>query len=255
MKRLGITMLAIWFAGRFGEPASADPGAQEPAPQTRPHANKPIYEIRKIEGWTVHVNTALLDDRVLTERALDLLRRQLAEIVRVVPPTALAELRKVQLWFSPAYLGVPPKAEFHPGADWLREHGRDPAMAKGVEFTNVRDFEREMNRMPNFALHELAHAYHDLVLPGGFENAEIKAAYQRARASKKYDKVERWFGNGRPNTFERAYAMTSPQEYFAESTEAFFSRNDFFPFTRAELQKHDPEMSELLRRLWSVPAN
>ena len=28
-----------------------------------------------------------------------------------------------------------------------------------VEFSGVSDFEAEMKRMPNFALHELAHAY------------------------------------------------------------------------------------------------
>ena len=39
-------------------------------------------------------------------------------------------------------------------------------------------------------------------------------------------------------------------EYFAESTEAYFSRNDFFPFTREELKKHDPAMFELLAKLW-----
>ncbi|MFM7555866.1 MAG: hypothetical protein ACKPAH_11315 [Verrucomicrobiota bacterium] len=39
-------------------------------------------------------------------------------------------------------------------------------------------------------------------------------------------------------------------EYFAESTEAFFSRNDFFPFNRSELQQHDPAMDALLVRLW-----
>jgi hypothetical protein len=121
-----------------------------------------------------------------------------------------------------------------------------------VEFTDVREFEKEMNRMPNFALHELAHAYHDRVLPDGFENGEIKAAFERAKTSRKYDRVERWFGNGKANTFESAYALTSPQEYFAECTEAFFSRNDFFPFTRVELKKHDPEMYELLERLWNL---
>ena len=97
----------------------------------------------------------------------------------------------------------------------------------------------------NVAVHDFALLDHQ----AGFENAEIKAAHNRAKASQSYDKVERWFGNGRPNTFEKAYAMTSPQEYFAESTEAFFSRNDFFPFTRAELEKHDLEMFELLKKL------
>ena len=35
---------------------------------------------------------------------------------------------------------------------WLRDDGRDPAMARGVEFSGVADFEAEMNRMPKFTL-------------------------------------------------------------------------------------------------------
>ena len=105
--------------------------------------------------------------------------------------------------------------------------------------------------MPSFALHALAHSYHDRVLPEGFGNLEIKAAYERAKASGKYDRVERWHGNGKPNTFERAYVMTNPQEFFAENTEAFFSRNDYFPFTRDELKQHDPETFALLEELWA----
>lgn len=46
--------------------------------------------------------------------------------------------------------------------------------------------------------------------------------------------------------------MTDPMEYFAETTEAFFSRNDFFPFTRDELHSHDPKMFALLKKLWGV---
>src|SRR6185295_11791647 len=102
-------------------------------------------------------------------------------------------------------------------------------VAKGIKKKNFRILERDVKRMPVVVLHELAHAYHDQVF--GFGNAEIKAAYKPAKESKGYDKVERWHGNGRPNRFERAYAMTDPQEYFAETTEAFFGRNDFFPFT------------------------
>jgi hypothetical protein len=212
------------------------------------------HKTNQIEGWTVLVDPRLIDSELpATDKALGLLRVQLQEIVRKVPAEAVAELRKVTLWFSPEYSGVQPRAEYHPGAGWLRDNGRNPAMAKGVEFTDVRNFESESKRMPNFTLHELAHAYHDRVLPGGFDNAEITAAYEAAKAGKSYDRVERWFGNGRPNTFERAYAMTNPQEYFAESTEAFFSRNDFFPFTRAELKRHDPEMFALLAKLWKAP--
>jgi hypothetical protein len=209
------------------------------------------HQTNSIEGWTVLVDARLLE-QAATTKALELLRAQLQEIVRVMPDSTVAKLREVRLWFSPEYPGVKPKAEYHPGAGWLRENGRNPAMVKGIEFTDVGNFEAEMRRMPNFTLHELAHAYHDRVLKGGFGNAEIKSAYERAKTSKSYDKVERWFGNGRSNTFERAYAMTNPMEYFAEATEAFFSRNDFFPFNRAELKQHDPEMEQLLARLWGV---
>ena len=213
------------------------------------------HQTNAIEGWTVLVNERLLkEEKAATEKALDLLRVQLLEIIRVVPAPAVAKLREVPLWFSPAYPGVKPSAEYHPGAGWLRDNGRDPAMAKAVEITDVRDFEAEMKRMPNFILHELAHGYHDRFLPRGFDNPEIKAAYQRAKSNKSYDKVERSFGNGRPNRKEKAYAMTDPMEYFAETTEAFFSRNDFFPFTHDELKQHDPEMEKLLERLWGSSA-
>jgi len=47
--------------------------------------------------------------------------------------------------------------------------------------------------------------------------------------------------------------MTAVEEYFAESTEAYFARNDFFPFTREELRQHDLVMHDLLERLWNLP--
>jgi len=211
-----------------------------------------LREIRDIEGWSVHISRRLLaDDAKATARALELLQKQLAEITRVVPVPALAELRKVPLWISPEYPNIPPRAEYHSEAKWLSDNGRDPVMAQGVEFTNVRIFEAESRRMPNFALHELAHAYHDRVLKGQPAIAEINTAYQHAKASGMYDHVERQDSEGRKR-MDRAYAMTSPFEYFAESTEAYFSRNDFFPYNRAELQQTDPAMCALLAKVWSL---
>lgn len=216
------------------------------------HSSHGEGETRSIAGWTVHVSNALLATNTPeTKRALALLTAQLEGIVRNVPPPAVAELQKVPLWISPEYPGVRPRAEYHPSDDWLRKHGRNPAMAKGVEFTNVRIFEKETQRMPVFALHELAHAYHDRALPGGNGNPEIKAAYEKAKASGKYEHVEQRFGDGRTAN-GRAYAMNNPQEYFAEATEAFFGTNDFLPFTRSELKQHDPEMFALLEKVWNL---
>jgi hypothetical protein len=216
------------------------PGLSQPEPRSI---------TRSVAGWTVMVNERLLaEQKAATDIALALLETQLKEIARVVPGPAVERLRMVRLWFSPEYADTPPRAEFHPDASWLTEHGRDPAMAKSVEFTNIRIFPAETRRMPNFALHELAHAYHHLIL--GDDNPEILSAYADAKAGGKYDRVERRDSEGRKR-MDRAYALASPQEYFAESTEAYFSRNDFFPYNRSELEHHDPSMARLLAKLWN----
>ena len=44
--------------------------------------------------------------------------------------------------------------------------------------------------------------------------------------------------------------MSNISEYFAESTEAYFGVNDFYPFVRAELKEHDPAMFSLLEMVW-----
>lgn len=208
---------------------------------------------RTIEGWTLHVHRDLLEnDATLTNKAIELLTAQLQEIVRVVPRTAVVELQKVPLYFSPEYPGKRPGAEFHGNVQWLKSNRRDPAMAQAVEFTNIRIFEAETQRMPNFALHELAHAYHNRVLEGGFEEPKIKACFEAAKQSGTYERVERWHGNNHANSFERAYAMNNAMEYFAETSEAYFSRNDFFPFVREELKRHDPQMHQLLEELWKA---
>lgn len=210
----------------------------------------PPRRVVECQGWRLHISTALLENEPeRLEEALKLLEEQLQEIVRVVPEAAVTELRKVPFWISPEYPGTPPGAEYHPDALWLKNHSRDPAMEKGIELTNVRIFAEETRRMPNFALHELAHAYHDRVMPEGFANRSVRNAYERAKASGKYDSVEQRFGDGR-SANAKAYAMTTPQEYFAECSEAFFSTNDFFPFTLEQLRKHDPEVTELLAEWW-----
>ena len=204
----------------------------------------------QVEGWTLHQDNRL--PSVEVRAAVKLLRNQLQEIERVVPEKAVAELKKVPLWFSPVYEGGRPGAAYHPSEKWLRDNKRNPAMAKSIEFTNVRIFEEETRRMPNFALHELAHAYHDRVLKDGFGNAEIKAAYEKAKSAGLYDNVERRDAEGK-TAIGRAYGMNNPMEFFAESSEAYFSVNDFFPYNRIELGIHDQATAKLLTKAWGMP--
>ena len=124
-------------------------------------------------------------------------------------------------------------------------------MGKAVEITNVANFDFENIRMPYLMLHELAHAYHDQVL--GFGNSKLRTRYEAARDSGSYEMVKRF--TGRKIINDKAYGMNNAKEYFAESTEAFFGKNDFFPFDKEELRAHDPKMHDLLIELWGVRAN
>lgn len=210
---------------------------------------------QSIQGWSLKISPKLLADHSKeVAAALPLLENQLKEIVQKLPAPAVQKLQQIPLYFSTPYGGKQARAEYHPSAEWLAKNGRDPGMAKGVEFTNLAIFSQEVQRMPNFALHELAHGYHDRELQDGFKNREIITAYQTAVASKSYEQVQRWNGKEFAKSPQRAYAMTNPMEYFAESTEAFFSKNDFYPFNREELLRHDPAMCSLLIRLWGVQA-
>ncbi len=212
------------------------------------------YEARTIEGWPVLISRELLEKQPddMAKAAL-LLQRQLAELHRLLPREVVAKLQQVRLYFTSEYHNIAPSAEYHPGADWLRANRRDPDMVKNVEFTNARLFEEEIRRMPLLVLHELSHAYHDRFLPDGHNNAEIKEAFGKAKASGLYERVER--RDARGNTrMDRAYAMTNPAEYFAESTEAYFGTNDFFPYNQDDLKKHDPFMHQLLAKLWALPS-
>jgi hypothetical protein len=94
-------------------------------------------------------------------------------------------------------------------------------------------------------LHELAHGYHHRFLDGGFGNAEVRSVFEQAKATGLYEAVLRIDGRE-----ARAYAVTNPMEYFAEASEAFFGTNDFYPYVRSELRRHDPGMYELLGKLW-----
>ncbi|MHC4675930.1 MAG: anthrax toxin lethal factor-related metalloendopeptidase [Planctomycetota bacterium] len=203
------------------------------------------YTVQKIESWKVLVNNQLLSDHArLAEDVLKLLKHQLYQITRVVPDEALKELRRVPIWVeykAPRH----PCMCYHPSRQWLSEHDFNPEKERSVEIANAENFLKWTIAQPWMVLHELAHSYHHCVL--GYDNTEIRGTYQKAVERKQYESVLHINGRSR-----RSYALNNDQEYFAESTEAFFGTNDFYPFVRSELQHHDPQMYQLLKKLWRV---
>ena len=171
---------------------------------------------------------------------------------RLIPAKAVERLRSVPLNFSLPYPDRRPTAEYHGGLAWVKQVGREIALAKAIEFTNIDRFEPEIRRMPVLVLHELAHAYHDQVIPGGYQNKDILGAFQQAKAAGTYDAVKRWTGEKYAEKPSKAYAMTNQMEYFAEVTEAYFDRNDMEPFDLAELKAKDSGVVPVLEKVWGL---
>ena len=202
------------------------------------------YRLRHIEGWKVLVNKTLLDDHPrLADETLKLLASHLYRITRVVPEHALNKLRDIPVWVEYKYKRHPCMC-YHPSREWLTQNGFNPEKAGSIEVANAENFLTWTINQPWMVLHELAHGYHHLVL--GYDNTQIKQAYDKAVKKGGYESVLHIDGKKR-----RAYALNNDQEYFAETAEAYFGTNDFYPFVRSELKEHDPRMFELHEQLWS----
>lgn len=202
--------------------------------------------VRDIEGWTVHIDPAMLDGEHQEEgaRALVMLANHLQRIKILVPTDQLEKMQTIEFWIEHAHprLGA---MQYHPSKGWLVSHGHDPRLAKKVHITHAASLlsRSQMLKHPAVILHELAHGYHDQVLD--FDNPEIIAVYEQAKEAGSYENVLLYTGEK-----VRHYGLTDHKEYFAEGTEAYFYRNDFYPFVRAELKEHDPALYELLAKIW-----
>ncbi len=201
------------------------------------------YTTMPLRGWTIMVEPAALA-RPEWSDVKDELDAQLHQITRVVPAIPLEKLRKVRIWVHVTSPGTTCMA-YHPGRQWLIEHKMNGDMVKGVEIGDTKNFISWTKQQPWMVLHELAHSYHDQFLNGGFENADVLGEYRRAMSEKLYDSVLHWDGKK-----TKHYSTTNQMEYFAESSEAFFGTNDFFPFVNSELKTYDPKTFELMKRVW-----
>ncbi len=95
-------------------------------------------------------------------------------------------------------------------------------------------------------MHEMAHAYQLCIF--GEDHPAVHRAYRKAMDGGPYESVAHVHGGTR-----KAYAATNDKEYFADRTEAYFGKNDFFPFTRADLKQYDPTGYQLMHEVWGQP--
>lgn len=200
---------------------------------------------KELEGWTVWVDPMLLegDYKELGSKSLEMLSNHLQRIEILLPELQLGKMRKLEIWLERHHELA--SMQYHPDVDWLNENGYDPRLVKKVHIPRAEELlsRQQILKHPAVILHELAHAYHDQVL--SFDHPAIKGAYDQAMKEKLYDKSLLFTGD-----YVKHYGATNHKEYFAESTEAYFYHNDFYPFVRAELKQHDPRAHAVMEQVW-----
>jgi hypothetical protein len=251
LKRLWLATLLFHFLadvpGLQGQEKKAIDDAQ-PVKLSEPL--KPTsHTLKKIEGWTVRVDDRLLSgaEESTGTRVLRILEAKLSDIKVVVPADKVAKLQTVTIVVDLTH-GNLRAMQYHPSAGWLKANGYASDLAKCVHLPHAADLAtmRNTREQPWVILHELAHAYHDQVL--GFDDPRVKEAYEKYKRSGHGDKT--LLHNGKR---VKHYALTNPQEFFAEMTESYFGMNDFFPFNRAELKESEPAIEALMAHVWESP--
>lgn len=229
-------------------PAAACPGELIPVKNEAPKRVGWVETVDKeMEGWTVSVDVSLLpggENEEIGGPALKMLENHLQRIVILLPEEPLKKMRTcgIRIEHSHPELG---NMQYHPGADWLVSRGYDPKLNKMVHIPQARNLlsRDQLLKHPAVILHELAHAYHDRIL--GFDEPRILKRYREAMERGDYDEVMLYTGK-----MVEHYAATDHKEYFAEGTEAYLYRNDFYPFVAAELEQHDSALYALMQDIW-----
>jgi hypothetical protein len=228
-----------------------DLGQFQPLPPAKPsYTPTADYKQSTVKGRHVFLHPDVVSHPAEMKLALEELEIQLTNIQAVLPRDKLRALRGVRFWLEWDLRGPEQIhsgcAWFQSSAVWLKQRGYNPDRAGDVLISNIKNFVAWSRQdQPWLVLHELAHAHHFLVLGG--EHAGIAAAYAQAMERKLYDNV--LHANG---THQKAYAATNAAEYYAELSEAFFGQNDFYPFTREQLEKYDPVGHKLMQDTWGV---
>ena len=236
-------------AGAAGGVIPMPPGAgaaKGPVKEFSYRDRSPTHTSANVSGWTVILERALSDSNTaLANRVLTQLEKDLDRIADALPASVVTDLRAVPIWIN--FNSPSPRAgQYHWSAEGARAAGEDPKKEGGVEITRAAEYiEMAAWEQPSFVLHELAHAWQHRRY--GVDYPPLRAAYQQALTSGRYNAVKHVGGDT-----DRAYAMTDEREYFAELTEAYFGKNDFYPHTRDELRTHDPAGFRMIENAWLI---
>lgn len=235
-----IALMCVTVA--FGQgTAPKVPKKKDPAPAG--------YKKDDLRGFTLYFSEEVLKkdrDSKLERKPLEALERELIIVETVLPADKVKNLKAVPIWvewderiaMNNGRRGQAVAVFYGGHQSNLLGGDANPLKANAVTILSLRALTDEHQPKTDsgrcVTLHELAHAFHHLVV--GSENPIVNAAYKQAMERKLYDKA--------------LYVATNEKEYFAEITCAYLDRLDYSPRTRDELKKLDAKGYEMLEKFW-----
>ena len=206
-----------------------------------------VHTKRDIEGWTVHIDDRLLkgEGKELGDRALRILSNRLYDIKLVLPADKVARLAKSadldrsirtassappSIIRAPAGLKRTASPPIWPSASTSPPPPTSPACTISACSPG-----RCCTNWPTPTTIRCSAS----ITPTSPPPMPVSAK------SGKYKSVLHINGKKVPH-----YGLTNPMEFFAEMTETYFGQNDFFPFNRAELKREEPEIYDLMAKIW-----
>ena len=165
-------------------------------------------------GWQVDLSNARGAEP--DKEMVAAVKRQLDIVEHVdLKPDVLVFMRTIPIWANPA------AAAFGPG-HYSSKTGIDLRV-------------RSLDPDKPIILHELLHAYHDRMLPGGFGNGDIR----------------QFFNNGRGLWPGDAYMMSNDREFFAVTASVYlYGDIDRPPYSRSQLREKQPKYYQWLAALF-----
>ena len=189
MRRLlfwaALPLLLLSCAQKIHDPGKDDKGDQNPDGLV---AVKGFYTL-KHEGFEFKIREEVYNSGAAQD-AIAHLKEDLTEINGLIPESALKVMKKNPIWLEKDLTDG--AAWYHANRDWLAEQGKTDARYMTdkwhcVELCNYVNYVSWSDQnQPYMVLHELCHLYHDQALSGGFENPDVKAAYNHAKSSGMY---------------------------------------------------------------------
>ena len=265
MQRFVITLFFLGTLPLLADVVSSSEQTVVYSTTTAPHSE------RELLGFTVHVSDKALEDHETeTESAYDLLSEQLMTFIRRFPVRVVEALREAEVGFILNNEGL--NQEVCPFACYYPDAWFSGMYSKAVAIRDLKQFHQSQLEQPGLLIHEIAHAFHELIVPSGdldsngdgyvtgFDNSTIIEAYDRAKESGQFESVahiwgERLLTEGLPiNPKHNAqhYGMTNEKEFFATFSEALWSTDDQFPFNFHDVISHDilTNQTNLYNEVW-----